>query len=62
MWSRLLKFPLLTQSALSCINTRRQVLKKNCFSAWESMLNMGLISKVDMVCLSPMGYGVLLTF
>ena len=36
--------------------------EKNCFSAWASMLNMGLISKVDMVCLSPMGYGVLLTF
>ena len=23
---------------------------------------MGLINKVDMVCLSPVGYGVLLTF
>ena len=32
--------------------------KKNCFSAWASTLNMGLINKVDMVCLSPVGYGV----
>ena len=30
----------------------------NCFSAWASTLNMGLINKVDMVCLSPVGYGV----
>ena len=27
-------------------------------SAWASTLNMGLINKVDMVCLSPVGYGV----
>ena len=32
--------------------------KNNCFSAWASTLNMGLINKVDMVCLSPVGYGV----
>ena len=32
--------------------------EKNCFSAWASTLNMGLIKKVDMVCLSPVGYGV----
>ena len=32
--------------------------EKNCFSAWASTLNMGLIIKVDMVCLSPVGYGV----
>ena len=32
--------------------------EKNCFSAWASTLNMGLINKVDMVCLSPLGYGV----
>ena len=32
--------------------------EKNCFSAWASTLNMGLINKVDMVCFSPMGYGV----
>ena len=38
--------------------TRRLILKKNCFSAWASTLNMGLINKVDMVCLSPVGYGV----
>ena len=24
----------------------------------EKMVNMGLINKVDMVCLSPVGYGV----
>ena len=32
--------------------------EKNCFSAWASTLNMGLINKVDKVCLSPVGYGV----
>ena len=32
--------------------------EKNCFSAWASTLNMGLINKVDMVRLSPVGYGV----
>ena len=32
--------------------------EKNCSSAWASTLNMGLINKVDMVCLSPVGYGV----
>ena len=32
--------------------------KKNCFSVWASTLNMGLINKVDMVCLSPVEYGV----
>ena len=32
--------------------------EKNRFSAWASTLNMGLINKVDMVCLSPVGYGV----
>ena len=32
--------------------------EKNCFSAWASTLNMGLINKVDIVCLSPVGYGV----
>ena len=32
--------------------------EKNCFPAWASTLNMGLIDKVDMVCLSPVGYGV----
>ena len=26
--------------------------EKNCFSAWASTLNMDLINKVDMVCLS----------
>ena len=32
--------------------------EKNCFSAWASTLIMGLINEVDMVCLSPVGYGV----
>ena len=32
--------------------------ENNCFSAWASTLNMGLINEVDMVCLSPVGYGV----
>ena len=32
--------------------------ENNCFSAWASMLNMGLINKVDTVCLSPVGNGV----
>ena len=32
--------------------------EKNSFSAWASTLNMGLINKVDVVCLSPVGYGV----
>ena len=32
--------------------------EKNCFSARASTLNMGLINNVDMVCLSPVGYGV----
>ena len=32
--------------------------EKNYISAWASTLNMGLINKVDMVCLSPVGYGV----
>ena len=32
--------------------------EKNCFSAWASTLNVGLINKVDMVCLSPVVYGV----
>ena len=35
-----------------------QIFEKNCFSAWASTLNMGLINKVDMVCLLPVGYGV----
>ena len=32
--------------------------EKNCFSAWASTLNIGLINNVDMVCLSPVEYGV----
>ena len=26
--------------------------------SWVCLINMGLINKVDMVCLSPVGYGV----
>ena len=40
-----------------CYNSKTS-FEKNCFSAWASTLNMGLINKVDMVCLSPVGYGV----
>ena len=40
------------------IRRSRTSFEKNCFSAWASTLNMGLINKVDMVCLSPVGYGV----
>ena len=47
--------PLLIKPIFS---VRRLVLKKTVFSAWASTLNMGLINKVDMVCLSPVGYGV----
>ena len=36
----------------------RTSFEKNSFSAWASTLNMGLINKVDMVCLLPVGYGV----
>ena len=52
MWSKLL---VNDDKLLSY--TRRLVLKKT-FSAWASTLNMGLINKVDRVCLSPAGYGV----
>ena len=47
-----------------CINFiySKTSFEKNCFSAWASTLNMGLINKVDMVCLSPVGYSVQLTF
>ena len=48
--------------ALPTVRQKQKHLKtsfeKNCFSAWASTLNMGLINKVDMVCLSPVGYGV----
>ena len=39
-------------------NYSKTSFEKNCFSAWASTLNMGLINEVDMVCLSPVGYGV----
>ena len=51
-------FVLNLENTYLLLNTRRLVLKKNCFSAWASTLNMDLINKVDMVCLSPVGYGV----
>ena len=40
------------------VNYSKTSFEKNCFSAWASTLNMGLINKVNMVCLSPVGYGV----
>ena len=49
-----------TYSALSDVSTflrynnmcrhAKTSFEKNCFSAWASTLNMGLINKVDMVC------------
>ena len=33
--------------------SQKTSFEKNCFSAWASTLNMVLINKVDMVCLSP---------
>ena len=41
-----------------CHDHSKTSFEKNCFSAWASTLNMGLINEVDMVCLSPVGYGV----
>ena len=41
-----------------CDKHSKTSFEKNCFSAWAGTLNMGLINKVDMVCLSPVGYGV----
>ena len=40
------------------IKDSKTSFEKNCFSAWASTLNMGLINKVDMVCLSPVEYGI----
>ena len=52
----------LISKTLSCIRSincySKTSFEKNCFSAWASTLNMGLINKVDIVCLSPVGYGV----
>ena len=45
-------------SISSIYHDSKTSFEKNCFSAWASTLNMGLINKVDMVCLSPVGYGV----
>ena len=52
MWPR--SFPIV----LVISKHSKTSFEKNCFSAWASTLNMGLINKVDMVCLSPVGYGV----
>ena len=42
-----------------CVNLDSKTsFEKNCFFARASTLNMGLINKVDMVCLSPVGYGI----
>ena len=45
-------------SSVNMLSNSKTSFEKNCFSAWASTLNMGLINKVDMVCLSPVGYGV----
>ena len=37
--------------------TGRLVLKKT-FSAWASTLNMGLPTKIDIVCFLPVGYAL----
>ena len=47
-----------TNEPCICCKHSKTSFEKNCFSAWASTLNMGLINKVDMVCLSPVGYGV----
>ena len=47
-----------TSAARFVCHDSKTSFEKNCFSAWASTLNMGLINKVDMVCLSPVGYGV----
>ena len=49
---------LVTRSVGYSANRPKTSFEKNCFSAWASTLNMGLINKVDMVCLSSVGYGV----
>ena len=51
-------FLLLGQGSLYGSSHSKTSFEKNCFSAWASTLNMGLINEVDMVCLSPVGYGV----
>ena len=48
----------ITDIATEYFRHSKTSFEKNCFSAWASTLNMGLINKVDMVCLSPVGYGV----
>ena len=45
-------------SSIGILTGSKTSFEKNCFPAWASTLNMGLINKVDMVCLSPVGYGV----
>ena len=53
-----LKHSIVTEINLKLNQHSKTSFEKNCFSAWASTLNMGLINKVDMVCLSPVGYGV----
>ena len=60
MWFHYVVFGSTLAMSLLCyvVNHSKTSFEKNCFSAWASTLNMGLINKVDMVCLSPVGYGV----
>ena len=58
VWRLFCKSGLLSRIVQSRHYVSRTSFEKNCFSAWASTLNMGLINKVDMVCLSPVGYGV----
>ena len=46
------------QNVRILLQNSKTSFEKNCFSAWASTLNMGLINEVDMVYLSPVGYGV----
>ena len=49
---------------LPCCSPSLTAIQQNCFHVgietigFVFTLNMGLINKVDMVCLSPVGYGV----
>ena len=46
------------QHALTLFFSFKIVLIDMTSNAVELLLHMGLINKVDMVCLSPLGYGV----
>ena len=58
LFSTLFHVILLPQILLVYPKSTENSFEKNCFSTWASTLNMGLINKVDMVCLLPVGYGV----